>query len=157
MGQSTWGAFASMGAGGKSKKKKWAKGKVKEKLANMVQFDKATYDKMMKEIPKAKLITPSVVPEPCLYCQLKCEETDAAGDDEDKPDIPELRFVPNDPNQLQNLFMVFSEMSAMNPDLNDDQANDDSSEDSDLDDPNINMQIGAPPAGMMGMMGAGGA
>ena len=28
-------------AGGKSKKKKWAKGKVKEKLANMVMFDKA--------------------------------------------------------------------------------------------------------------------
>merc|ERR1719215_206157 len=50
-------------AGGKSKKKKWAKGKVKEKLANMVQFDKATYDRMLKEIPKAKLITPSVVSE----------------------------------------------------------------------------------------------
>ena len=41
-------------AGGKSKKKKWAKGKVKEKLANMVMFDKATYDKLMKEIPKAE-------------------------------------------------------------------------------------------------------
>ncbi len=27
--------------------------------ANMVMFDKATYDKMLKEIPKAKLITPS--------------------------------------------------------------------------------------------------
>merc|ERR1712241_260226 len=50
-------------AGGKSRKKKWSKGKVKEKLANMVMFDKATYDKMMKEIPKAKLITPSVVSE----------------------------------------------------------------------------------------------
>jgi len=50
-------------AGGRSKKKKWAKGKVKEKLANMVMFDKATYDKMMKEIPKAKLITPAVVSE----------------------------------------------------------------------------------------------
>mmetsp|Transcript_114578 Transcript_114578/g.228008 ORF Transcript_114578/g.228008 Transcript_114578/m.228008 type:complete len:113 (+) Transcript_114578:89-427(+) len=50
-------------AGGKSKKKKWSKGKVKEKLMNMVMFDKATYDKMMKEIPKAKLITPSVVSE----------------------------------------------------------------------------------------------
>merc|ERR1739848_497340 len=50
-------------AGGKSKKKKWSKGKVKEKLANAVMFDKATYDKMMKEIPKAKLITPSVVSE----------------------------------------------------------------------------------------------
>ena len=50
-------------AGGKSKKKKWAKGKVKEKLANMVMFDKATYDKMMKEIPKAKLVTVAVVSE----------------------------------------------------------------------------------------------
>merc|ERR1712048_1049244 len=50
-------------AGGRSKKKKWSKGKVKEKLVNMVMFDKATYDKMLKEIPKAKLITPSVVSE----------------------------------------------------------------------------------------------
>merc|ERR1712161_134352 len=50
-------------AGGKSKKKRWAKGKVKEKLANLVMFDKSTYDKLMKEIPKAKLITPSVVSE----------------------------------------------------------------------------------------------
>eukprot|EP00419_Tripos_fusus_P035214 CAMPEP_0172778120 /NCGR_PEP_ID=MMETSP1074-20121228/201747_1 /TAXON_ID=2916 /ORGANISM="Ceratium fusus, Strain PA161109" /LENGTH=195 /DNA_ID=CAMNT_0013615049 /DNA_START=1 /DNA_END=589 /DNA_ORIENTATION=+ len=40
-----------------------SEGKVKEKLMNMVMFDKATYDKMMKEIPKAKLITPSVVSE----------------------------------------------------------------------------------------------
>eukprot|EP00933_Yihiella_yeosuensis_P061176 TRINITY_DN639_c0_g1_i4.p2 TRINITY_DN639_c0_g1~~TRINITY_DN639_c0_g1_i4.p2 ORF type:complete len:113 (-),score=37.21 TRINITY_DN639_c0_g1_i4:64-402(-) len=50
-------------AGGKGRKKKWSKGKVKEKLANLVMFDKATYDKMLKEIPKAKLITPSVVSE----------------------------------------------------------------------------------------------
>merc|ERR1712137_1137821 len=50
-------------AGGKSKKKKWSKGKVKEKLANLVMFDKSTYDKMLKEIPKAKLITPAVVSE----------------------------------------------------------------------------------------------
>merc|ERR1719284_261296 len=50
-------------AGGRSKKKKWSKGKVKEKLQNAVMFDKATYDKMLKEIPKAKLITPSVVSE----------------------------------------------------------------------------------------------
>merc|ERR1712242_314778 len=50
-------------AGGRSRKKKWSKGKVKEKLANMVMFDKPTYDKMLKEIPKAKLITPSVVSE----------------------------------------------------------------------------------------------
>jgi len=50
-------------AGGKSKKKKWSKGKVKEKLANLVMFDQATYDKMLKEIPKAKLITTAVVSE----------------------------------------------------------------------------------------------
>merc|ERR1712007_282244 len=48
-------------AGGRGRKKKWSKGKVKEKLSNMVAFDKATYDKMMKEIPKAKLITTAVV------------------------------------------------------------------------------------------------
>merc|ERR1712160_198367 len=50
-------------AGGRSKKKKWSKGKVKEKLANAVMFDKSTFDKMNKEIPKAKLITPAVVSE----------------------------------------------------------------------------------------------
>ncbi|CAK0816018.1 unnamed protein product [Prorocentrum cordatum] len=50
-------------AGGKSKKKKWSKGKVKEKLANLVMFDQATYDKMLKEIPKAKLITTAIVSE----------------------------------------------------------------------------------------------
>merc|ERR1712151_85863 len=50
-------------AGGRSKKKKWSKGKVKEKLQNAVMGDKGTYDKMMKEIPKAKLITNAVVSE----------------------------------------------------------------------------------------------
>merc|ERR1712024_269840 len=50
-------------AGGRSKKKKWSKGKVKEKMGNLVMFDKPTYDKLLKEIPKAKLITPSVVSE----------------------------------------------------------------------------------------------
>eukprot|EP00811_Abedinium_folium_P018110 NODE_27035_length_528_cov_2.074813.p3 GENE.NODE_27035_length_528_cov_2.074813~~NODE_27035_length_528_cov_2.074813.p3 ORF type:complete len:113 (-),score=45.73 NODE_27035_length_528_cov_2.074813:103-441(-) len=50
-------------AGGRSKKKKWSKGKVKEKLSNLIMFDKATYDKMLKEIPKAKLVTPAVVSE----------------------------------------------------------------------------------------------
>merc|ERR1712167_487388 len=54
---------AGGGGGGKAKKKKWSKGKVKEKLQNAVMFDKATFDKMLKEIPKAKLITPSVVSE----------------------------------------------------------------------------------------------
>merc|ERR1712113_916325 len=49
--------------GGKAKKKKWSKGKVRDKLNNMVLFDKPTYDKLYKEVPTYKLITPSVVSE----------------------------------------------------------------------------------------------
>nr|CAD7201202.1 unnamed protein product [Timema douglasi] len=51
------------GAGGKAKKKKWSKGKVRDKLNNQVLFDKATYEKLLKEVPSYKLITPSVVSE----------------------------------------------------------------------------------------------
>ena len=51
------------GGGGKAKKKKWSKGKVKEKLQNLVLFDKATYDKMIADVPKQKLITPSIISE----------------------------------------------------------------------------------------------
>ncbi|THG18129.1 hypothetical protein TEA_005747 [Camellia sinensis var. sinensis] len=47
--------------GGKQKKKKWSKGKQKEKVNNMVLFDKATYDKLLSEAPKYKLITPSIL------------------------------------------------------------------------------------------------
>lgn len=36
--------------GGKAKKKKWSKGKVRDKLNNMVLFDKGTYDKLYKEV-----------------------------------------------------------------------------------------------------------
>ena len=38
------------GGGGKAKKKKWSKGKTRDKLNNLVLFDKATYDKLMKEV-----------------------------------------------------------------------------------------------------------
>nr|AAX48901.1 S25 [Suberites domuncula] len=48
---------------GKAKKKKWSKGKVRDKLNNLALFDKATYDKLYKEVPNYKLITPSVVSE----------------------------------------------------------------------------------------------
>ncbi|OXB70816.1 UNVERIFIED_CONTAM: hypothetical protein H355_011103 [Colinus virginianus] len=41
--------------------KKWSKGKSKDKLNNMVLFDEATYKKLLQEIPKARLITPSIV------------------------------------------------------------------------------------------------
>merc|ERR1712146_794945 len=46
-----------------AKKKKWSKGKVREKLNNAVTFDQPTYDKMMKEAAMFKLVTPSVISE----------------------------------------------------------------------------------------------
>ena len=36
---------------------------MKEKLSNLVLFDKATYDKMLSDVPKLKLITPSIISE----------------------------------------------------------------------------------------------
>merc|ERR1712111_163024 len=51
------------GGGGKAKKKKWSKGKTRDKLNNLVLFDKDTYDKLLKEVPTYKLITPSIVSE----------------------------------------------------------------------------------------------
>merc|ERR1712188_232636 len=48
-------------AGAKQKKKKWSKGKERDKLNNATMFDKATYDKLMTEVPTYKLITVSVV------------------------------------------------------------------------------------------------
>mmetsp|Transcript_88 Transcript_88/g.143 ORF Transcript_88/g.143 Transcript_88/m.143 type:complete len:113 (-) Transcript_88:78-416(-) len=50
-------------AGGKTRKKKWSKGKVREKMANKVLFDNDTYERLQKEIPKMKLITPSALVE----------------------------------------------------------------------------------------------
>ncbi|KAF2321617.1 hypothetical protein P3X46_009850 [Hevea brasiliensis] len=47
--------------GGKQKKKKWSKGKQKEKVNNMVLFDQATYDKLLSEVPKYKLVTSSIL------------------------------------------------------------------------------------------------
>merc|ERR1712036_90065 len=43
-------------------KKKWSKGKSRD-LNNLVLFDKGTYDKLYKEVPTYKLITPSIVSE----------------------------------------------------------------------------------------------
>ena len=36
------------GGGGKAKKKKWSKGKSRDKLNNLILFDAATYDKLLK-------------------------------------------------------------------------------------------------------------
>ena len=45
----------------KGKKKKWSKGKVKEKANMMVLFDKNTFEKLNNEVPKYKMITPSIL------------------------------------------------------------------------------------------------
>merc|ERR1712048_1160980 len=50
-------------AAGRSAPKKWNKGKAAAKSSNLVMFDTATYERLMKEVPKAKLITPAVVSE----------------------------------------------------------------------------------------------
>jgi len=41
----------------KGKKKKWSKGKQREKTNAMVLFDKDTYDRLYKEVPKMKVVT----------------------------------------------------------------------------------------------------
>ena len=40
---------------------KWSKGKNKDKFNNQVLFDKPNYDKLLAEVPKYKMITPSVL------------------------------------------------------------------------------------------------
>merc|ERR1712167_27738 len=49
--------------GAAAKKKKWSKGKVREKVDNLVCFDQGTYDRMMKEVATFKLVTPSAISE----------------------------------------------------------------------------------------------
>merc|ERR1711934_389612 len=55
--------LAKSKGGASAKKKKWSKGKVREKLNNMVVFDQNTYDRMMKEAATFKLVTPSAISE----------------------------------------------------------------------------------------------
>merc|ERR1711968_225500 len=56
-------SLAKSKSGASAKKKKWSKGKVREKLNNMVTFDQNTYDRMMKEAATFKLVTPSAISE----------------------------------------------------------------------------------------------
>jgi len=42
-----------------SKRKKWTKGKIKEKSNNAVLIDRDGYEKIIKEVCKNKLLTPS--------------------------------------------------------------------------------------------------
>lgn len=51
------------GPGGGKAKKKWSKGKARDKLNNMVFFDQGGYEKLYKEIPVYKLTTPSILSE----------------------------------------------------------------------------------------------
>merc|ERR1712138_347536 len=55
--------LAKAKSGASAKKKKWSKGKVREKLNNAVTFDQGTYDRMMKEVATFKLVTPSAISE----------------------------------------------------------------------------------------------
>merc|ERR1712071_378705 len=48
---------------GKGKKKKWSKGKVRDKLVNLSLFDKPTFDKFNKEVPGYKIVTASIASE----------------------------------------------------------------------------------------------
>uniref|UniRef100_A0A7S1AZB1 Methylosome subunit pICln n=1 Tax=Noctiluca scintillans TaxID=2966 RepID=A0A7S1AZB1_NOCSC len=69
----------------------------------------------------------SSFPEQCLYCQLRTEDlVDEDGEEEEAP-LPELHFAPADPSRLQELFVAFSQMSALNPDPADEQADESSS------------------------------
>merc|ERR1712154_698581 len=54
---------AAMGGSKKSKKKKWAKGRVKEKKNNMAVLMPDEYTAAMRDIPKMKLVSVSTVSE----------------------------------------------------------------------------------------------
>jgi small subunit ribosomal protein S25e len=55
--------MAAAMAGGKGKKKKWSKGKARDKVDNKVLMSKEQYDRLYSEVPKMKLITVSTVVE----------------------------------------------------------------------------------------------
>jgi small subunit ribosomal protein S25e len=46
-----------------AKKKKWSKGKVKDKANNAVMLDKPTYDKLFKEVGSYRFVSVSVLVE----------------------------------------------------------------------------------------------
>ena len=55
--------MAAAMAGGKGKKKKWSKGKSRDKVDNKVLFSKEQWERFESEVPKMKLITVSTVVE----------------------------------------------------------------------------------------------
>mmetsp|Transcript_138 Transcript_138/g.165 ORF Transcript_138/g.165 Transcript_138/m.165 type:complete len:109 (+) Transcript_138:90-416(+) len=50
-------------AGGKAKRKKWNKGKMREKINAKVLFDEDGWNRLQAEVPKMKLVTPSALVE----------------------------------------------------------------------------------------------
>ena len=53
---------APTSSGGKAaKKKKWSKGKVKDKAQHSVVLDKTLYDRIMKEVPTFRFISQSIL------------------------------------------------------------------------------------------------
>ncbi|PSN74972.1 putative 40S ribosomal protein S25 [Corynespora cassiicola Philippines] len=51
------GCTAPAATGGKKQKKKWSKGKVKDKAQHAVVLDKTTSDKLQKDVQSYRLIT----------------------------------------------------------------------------------------------------
>ncbi|KAF8730492.1 hypothetical protein AX14_005500 [Amanita brunnescens Koide BX004] len=54
-------AAAPSGGGKAAKKKKWSKGKVKDKAQHAVNLDKALFDRIVKEVPTFKFISQSIL------------------------------------------------------------------------------------------------
>ncbi|EGP90617.1 unnamed protein product [Zymoseptoria tritici ST99CH_1A5] len=53
--------MAPAATGGKKQKKKWSKGKVKDKAQHNVLLDKATNDKLQKDVQSYRLVTVAVL------------------------------------------------------------------------------------------------
>ncbi|KAK1273501.1 Chloride conductance regulatory protein ICln [Acorus gramineus] len=67
---------------------------------------------------------PEAYSSPCIYCQIDRgdnadEESDGSDSecdgDLDLSKVSEMRLIPSDPNQLDNLFNIFCECAALNP------------------------------------------
>ncbi|KKY26978.1 putative 40s ribosomal protein s25 [Diplodia seriata] len=53
--------MAPAATGGKKQKKKWSKGKVKDKAQHAVVLDKTTNDKLQKDVQSYRLITVAIL------------------------------------------------------------------------------------------------
>ncbi|RPD74582.1 ribosomal protein S25 [Lentinus tigrinus ALCF2SS1-7] len=61
MGAKAKAAPTSSSGGKAAKKKKWSKGKVKDKAQHAVVLDKPTYDRILKEVPTFRFISQSIL------------------------------------------------------------------------------------------------